>query len=465
MSYLKPAFVLLGCMLTPISALAQPGRDYGGGDRGGDRDRDRGGYGGGDRGGYGGPGRGGPGFGGSGGPGGYSGRGGPPSSSGGPGGFDPTEMLSRMDANQNGKLDGDELSERTKYMISRISERAGVKIDTSRDVSLESLSAAFKKASENSDRDNRDDDRQSNSEPEIPQVHDFKLDDQMVLVPGFDIPDDSPLLQSGPLEDRYDQRIMEQVERRLREYDTNKDGLLDQSELSKGRWSPDPKEADLNGDGKLNKLELAERYAKRYGSNEKAASNSKSKPVPVSLYGLAPAGSSSGSKSSGSASSSSSESSDDKVKKYADSLMKQYDKNKNDVLEREEWQQMSNSPERSDSNRDGKISRSELEARLSSYYKSSGSSNKSSTSSGSSGSALPNAIKGDYRFSTTDELLAKAGISGSSDFIRKDANGDGQIQMAEFASDWDDDKFAEFQELDQDGDGVITPAEWNAVQN
>ena len=46
-----------------------------------------------------------------------------------------------------------------------------------------------------------------------------------------------------------------------------------------------------------------------------------------------------------------------------------------------------------------------------------------------------------------------------------DANGDGQIQMAEFATDWTDEKFAEFQELDQDGDGVITPTEWNAAQN
>ena len=64
---------------------------------------------------------------------GRGGRGGPP----GRGGFDPTEMLRRMDTNNNGMLDPDEVSDRAKGFISRMTEGRGV--DMNRPISIDRL--------------------------------------------------------------------------------------------------------------------------------------------------------------------------------------------------------------------------------------------------------------------------------------------------------------------------------------
>jgi Ca2+-binding EF-hand superfamily protein len=44
-------------------------------------------------------------------------------------------------------------------------------------------------------------------------------------------------------------------------------------------------------------------------------------------------------------------------------------------------------------------------------------------------------------------------------FVQKDADGDGQVSMAEFATEWTDAKAAEFQKYDMNNDGFITPEE------
>jgi hypothetical protein len=48
------------------------------------------------------------------------------------------------------------------------------------------------------------------------------------------------------------------------------------------------------------------------------------------------------------------------------------------------------------------------------------------------------------------------------DFHRSDANGDGQIAMSEYASEWPQSKIQEFVRLDKNGDGIITAAEYAA---
>jgi hypothetical protein len=44
-------------------------------------------------------------------------------------------------------------------------------------------------------------------------------------------------------------------------------------------------------------------------------------------------------------------------------------------------------------------------------------------------------------------------------FTRTDANGDGQVAMAEFTTSWSDSKVAEFTRYDTNGDGFITVPE------
>jgi hypothetical protein len=60
------------------------------------------------------------------------------------------------------------------------------------------------------------------------------------------------------------------------------------------------------------------------------------------------------------------------------------------------------------------------------------------------------------RFLTAAERLPE----GLPDWFRqKDANGDGQISMAEYATDWNDAKVREYRKWDLNGDGVIEPSE------
>lgn len=174
---------------------------------------------------------------------------------------------------------------------------------------------------------------------------------------------------------------------------------------------------------------------------------------------------------------------DERIRNYAKSLLERYDTNKNGVLEKDEWQHMRGSPERSDRNNDGVITLDELTARLAEFSdrgssdsgRSGGgpppaSSSTTSTSpaggssSGSSGtyvsrtSSSPSGAgqRGTYRFLSPLERLPK-GLPEW--FARKDADGDGQVSMAEFSAEWDDAKAGEFAKYDLNGDGIITPQE------
>lgn len=433
-------------------------------------------------------GRGGPGGGrgpGGGGPGGGRGPGG-----GGPGGgFDPTEMLRRMDANGNGQLDPNEVSDRARGFLNRMTEGTG--IDTSKPISIERLKRVMDERRREREREyQRSNDQQNRSRQEEEDelvVKGFELDEELPLVPGFDLPSDSPLLATGPLEDRYDKEIMERVERAFRYYDRNKDEILDKEEIKNGRWSDNPYDYDLNKDGKLSKVELCERYAKRYGnkkaesssSSDRSSSSSSSRDSGSRSYGSRDGsrsyGSRDGSRYSSYRSSDRDRDRDDdrddgssKMARYAESIMRRYDRNRNGYLDKEEWKSMSGSPEKSDKNKDGKISRSELEAGLEAYAKARSSSSGSDKSrSGSSRSKSKSGSPGslEHRFLTTDERLAELGVDASSSFVRSDKNRDGQLQMAEFAYSWSQDKLDEFKDYDLNGDGVITPQEWTTVEN
>jgi len=158
---------------------------------------------------------------------------------------------------------------------------------------------------------------------------------------------------------------------------------------------------------------------------------------------------------------------DARIRKYAESLLRRYDANKNGVLEKDEWSKMRGSPEKGDRNRDGVITVEELTIRLSEYGRkspSSGSYSSSATVSTSTGRSRSSYSSGSshsgerksYRFLTPTERLPK-GLPEW--FARKDADGDGQVSMAESSSFWDDAKAAEFGGYDLNNDGVITPAE------
>jgi len=116
-------------------------------------------------------------------------------------------------------------------------------------------------------------------------------------------------------------------------------------------------------------------------------------------------------------------------------------------------------------NSDGTITLEELTTRISAYSSGGASSTPHSSSSGpgyggkfrgSSDKTASTGPKKSYRFLTPTERLPK----GMPDwFIKNDADGDGQIMMSEYATNWTDATAAEFAKLDLDGDGIIVPSE------
>jgi Ca2+-binding EF-hand superfamily protein len=167
-----------------------------------------------------------------------------------------------------------------------------------------------------------------------------------------------------------------------------------------------------------------------------------------------------------SSSSSSSSRSEDEAKyaQYAKGLLQQFDKNKNGALEQEEWSEMKKGTrtllgdmQENDTNRDGKISLDELTPALIRYSRGRSHGSGSGTALASGGSDSQKS----YRFGTTVERLL-AGLP--SEFVQQDANHDGQVSLAEFlAGERTEAKAARFAEYDLNGDGFITPDEWQAV--
>ena len=65
------------------------------------------------------------------------------------------------------------------------------------------------------------------------------------------------------------------------------------------------------------------------------------------------------------------------------------------------------------------------------------------------------------RLAMLDDAIKKRRNRTSGSFSSKDSNGDGQIQLSEFTSQFDRDSVDEFNRIDTDGNGVISVEEWN----
>jgi EF hand domain-containing protein len=153
---------------------------------------------------------------------------------------------------------------------------------------------------------------------------------------------------------------------------------------------------------------------------------------------------------------------EERIRNFAKSMMRRYDRDGSGVLEKHEWGQVRGDPNEIDLNHDGKITQDEMAKRLENYSRRRGGGDRSDSSRDgrsekSRSSGLNNAKRPDsYRFATALELLPD-GLPPW--FAEQDASGDGQVSMAEYSSYWDDRKANEFVRLDLNGDGVITPRE------
>ena len=320
------------------------------------------------------------------------------------------ESLQRLDTNNNGEIDPDEVTPLARPYLERItSVRSRSSLSLDRSIEIERLQEAARiYYSTNNGSSGRDVEPEGES-----TVKPFGPDPRQPMVPDFGLPE---------IKYPYSQEDLERADERLRRYDRDDDGFLDRREASRARWtSRDPFENDLDKDDRLSRMELGQRYARRRLLSDTADELiRKARRVGTEV-----------------------EPSKTEPRRRSDSewwrdrsnsrwltssVMSRFDANRNGRLEPDETQKLGIPAGQIDTNLDGELSRSELHAVLDGMQE-----------------------------SVTDASTALPGW-----FYERDENGDGQVAMSEFASDWTTDKMQEFEMLDSNEDGLLTSLEVSA---
>ena len=239
-----------------FGAGGPPQMSMGGGDRGGDRGGGRGGWSGGSSGG----GWSGGGFGGGGG--GFGG-----------GGFDPSSFITRMDTNGNGSIDPEEAQGPARFMLDRMA-RNKPKIDLTKPIPISVITESFQsmRAGGSSWGGGAWGGGGESSEESVGGSSSSSL------VPGFGVKiSRSPVPGFGASGKNAPTKVEDQdlrdAEERMRRYDRNNDGSIDETEYRETRWTEKLSQWDSNKDGKLTREEVAVRYARRrlLSSNQPSA--------------------------------------------------------------------------------------------------------------------------------------------------------------------------------------------------
>ncbi len=394
-----------------------------------------------------------------GGPGGWGGmRGGGPG--GGPAGF-----LARMDANGNGMLDPEESQGPARMFLDRIASEA--KLDLSRPIPLDRVTKAFEEM-RNRRRDMRggpgEDGGRGGPEGGSSSSSDS---DVQPLVPGFGEPDlFDPVPGFGELGERFavkiDDEDRKEALRTMGRSDRNRDGVLDADEIRAGSWGEDPMETDRNRDGKLTLNELALRYAIRR-TEESGGNSGRGRTASRGRNSSSPGGSQRSSDQ------------NDRQNRMVEMIFQRYDSNRSGTLEKDEWGQFRSDPSGYDSNHDGKITRQEFAAGMAGRFggrggnggdqgrwfaRRGGGGNDQGGASDSTSSGSPASPGGRKSYRSPSPTQRLASIEGLPEwFARSDTDGDGQVQMSEYASSWSEQVVADFAQFDINGDGIVTPKE------
>jgi subtilisin-like proprotein convertase family protein/Ca2+-binding EF-hand superfamily protein len=347
------------------------------------------------------------------------------------------DYLRRLDRNGDGMIDPRELDDRERSLLERFTSGTGLRL--SEPIALDRLEYAARSYFERRQSDDRQsDDRRSDDNrspgeirsPGIPlsPVEGFgSLEGQPPLVRGF-----------GLEETRYafNEEDIEDAQRRMRSEDRNRDGAIDRLEARQTRWSEaDPFVFDFDRDGRLSLHELTQRYAKRRlddRDDDRDDDRRSDRPPPSQPPDARRDDNSRDERDDDQRRDERPESSDRPGRSdyyLAMCVIARYDLNRDGRLDREwrEWKGLGENAAAADVDQDGHINRDELAAWL---------------------------------FVETQKRAGEVPPESlPAWFIDLDLDEDRQVSMAEFTTEWTDEKAEEFTQLDVNNDGFITRRE------
>ncbi len=315
------------------------------------------------------------------------------------------ESLEKLDRNENGKIEPEEITPLARPYLERVARARRMSLDRDNDIEEWQEASRIYFALQNgiSDREVDFEDRRT--------VKRFGTRRSEVMVPEFGLPE---------VKYPYTREDLDEADRMLWRLDRNRDGYVDRDEARRGDWTHrDPFEEDMDGDSRLSRLELGQRYARRRILEGSAGELiQKSRRVGNGIRPTEPNNNSRGDDSrwwmrGGSRT------------WLTASMMSRFDANRNGRLEAGETANLGMPIGRIDIDLDGEISRDELQTHL-------------------------------------EQLQDEAGDDSEglpTWFFERDLNRDDQVEMSEFASDWTEDLLEEFAVLDINGDGILTTLE------
>ena len=150
-------------------------------------------------------------------------------------------------------------------------------------------------------------------------------------------------------------------------------------------------------------------------------------------------------------------------RQYATALVANYDKNRNGSLDSTELKQIGPAWLEADFDKDGKATVDEIQVRFQ-YFEEQATQEAGASEAEASVPPASQIGESDLKPAPRSPQSAQpdpSTIPVSSEFKKLDANSDGQIQMHEFANEFDASVVSDFYNRDASGDGVITLSEWN----
>ena len=440
--------------------------------------------------------------------------------------FNLNGYLKKLDDNKNGVLEKGELtSDRTRRYLSDM----GINVNNSVPIDL-----AVRQAESHSAK-KRDAAREKFEAKVGPKLNSFGTELSQLGVTSFGVDEEESAgvasfdeRLSGLKQSDFDEDTLAEARKILKGYDRDNSGFLEGDEIGRIRWKdPSPTESDLNGDGRISMLEMAQRITDRSEKSREKDANRKddrddkdrddkndgkrrrdkesrddnggrgegegsrgfsdrggrggqgkgekggrgdryggrdsSKSSPTATKRVT-SKKSSESRSTSSISTKPTKASASREKAfitYVNNVYKKYDTDKDQKLSAAELKKMKR-PFKGDSNSDGYLSKEEAIDFIKVGQKGAKSDSKSTASTTSTPVKIPAANSGTKKTSRSNSTAAAGGLNAEKrgSLSDVDANADGQIQMSEFSSKWDEETLQSFRKTDANGDGILSASEW-----